>query len=145
MIRQLAHLCFFTDDLNKMVNFYRDCLGLPIKFALHNDAGEVMGYYFECGYTTFIEVFDQTLAVKQWGGEVKPLANGSQYKHFCLEVVGLEDFAKKLESRGVKVTNMKMGIDHSRQAWINDPDGNSIELMEYTEKSMQLAHPNPST
>jgi hypothetical protein len=30
-----------------------------------------------------------------------------------------------------------MGVDNSRQAWIKDPDGNDIELMEYTDRSLQ--------
>jgi hypothetical protein len=31
-----------------------------------------------------------------------------------------------------------MGMDNSRQAWVTDPDGNQIELMEYGPKSLQL-------
>ena len=49
-----------------------------------------------------------------------------------------------LESRGIEVTNMKTGIDHSIQAWIKDPDGNAIELMEYTHASLQLHRPAPA-
>jgi len=30
-------------------------------------------------------------------------------------------------------------MDGSLQAWIKDPDGNDIELMEYTRDSLQLA------
>jgi hypothetical protein len=30
-------------------------------------------------------------------------------------------------------------MDNSRQAWIADPDGNSIELMEYGYSSLQLS------
>ena len=144
MIRQLAHVCFFTDQIDAMVAFYRDGLGLPVKFTLHTDDDELMGYYFDCGVTTFIEVFDQKLAVKQWGGQVQTLAPGSQYKHFCLEVTGLDEVKAMLEARGIAVTNMKMGIDHSRQAWITDPDGNAIELMEYTHASLQLRRPAPA-
>ncbi len=138
MIRQLAHLCFHTKRTEEMIHFYRDCLGLPIKFTLETDDGERMGYYFDCGNATFIEVFDHQLAVKQWGGQVQELAPGSQYKHFCLEVTGLEEYKAVLESRGVQVTNIKTGKDHSRQAWIADPDGNAIELMEYNAESKQL-------
>ena len=76
MIRQLAHVCFFTDQLDAMVAFYRDQLGFPVKFTLDTDDGELMGYYFDCGNTTFIEVFDQQLAVKQWGGQVQTLFSG---------------------------------------------------------------------
>jgi catechol 2,3-dioxygenase-like lactoylglutathione lyase family enzyme len=144
MIRQLAHVCFFTDQIDAMVAFYRDGLGLPVKFTLHTDDDELMGYYFDCGATTFIEVFDQKLAIKQWGGQVQALKPGSQYKHFCLEVTGLADVKAMLEGRGIQVTAVKLGMDHSLQAWINDPDGNAIELMEYTHASLQLHRPPPA-
>ena len=49
-----------------------------------------------------------------------------------------------LESRGIEVTNMKSGMDHSIQAWIKDPDGNAIELMEYTHESLQLRRTVPA-
>ena len=39
----------------------------------------------------------------------------------------------------VTVTPLKTGMDHSQQAWVKDPDGNDIELMEYTRESKQLA------
>lgn len=138
MIRQLAHVCFFTDQIDAMVAFYRDVLGFPVKFTLATDDAETMGYYFDCGNTTFIEIFDQKLAVKQWGGQVQELKPGSQYKHFCLEVTGLAEVKAMLEARGVEVSPIKTGLDHSLQAWIRDPDGNAIELMEYTHASLQL-------
>jgi lactoylglutathione lyase len=138
MIRQLAHSCFFTDHVEALINFYRGSLGLPVKFTMNNDAGQVMGYYFDCGNSTFIEVFDQTLAVKQWGGQIEALKPTSQYRHLCFEVTGLAELKKALEARGVSVSNITMGIDHSWQAWIADPDGNAIELMEYTAQSPQL-------
>lgn len=138
MIRQLAHLCFFTDQVDQMVAFYRDGLGLPVKFTLNTDAGELMGYYFECGNSSFIEVFNQVLAVKQWGGQVQKLTAGSLYRHHCFEVTGLEDFKKALEGRGIQVSAITIGMDNSRQAWTADPDGNAIELMEYTHQSLQL-------
>lgn len=138
MIRQLAHVCFFTDQIDAMVAFYRDVLGFPVKFTLATDDGETMGYYFDCGNTTFIEIFDQKLAVKQWGGQVQELKLGSQYKHFCLEVTGLAEVKARLEAQGVEVSPIKTGLDHSLQAWIHDPDGNAIELMEYTHASLQL-------
>lgn len=138
MIRQLAHLNFFTNDLSKIIDFYVNKLGMKIKFTMSNREGKVFGYYFECGNTTFLEFFDQTLAVEMWGGKVAELATGTQYKHFCLEITGLDEFCTLLQSRGVAVSPISMGIDNSRQAWIADPDGNSIELMEYGPSSLQL-------
>ncbi len=138
MIRQLAHLNFFTNDLERTIDFYVNKLGMKIKFTLHNDEGQPFGHYFECGNSTFIEVFDQELAVKQWGGKVEALTAGTRYKHFCLEVTGLDSFCETLKARGVDVSAISTGMDNSRQAWINDPDGNSIELMEYGPTSLQL-------
>ena len=139
MIKRLAHLCFKTDQLDKMIHFYRDILGLPIKFTLTNKDGLVFGYYFECGSQSFLEIFDQNGAVRQWGGEVVELQSpaGTFYQHFCLEVERIEAFRASLISRRVSVTEIAVGMDGSKQCWVQDPDGNSIELMEYTPASLQ--------
>ncbi len=141
IIKQLAHLCFFTNQLDVMVAFYRDQMGFPVAFTMRNDDGFQFGYYFALGQTTFLEIFDQNGAVKQWGGDSTPRKanDGVRYGHFCLEVLGLEETCAELKARRVTVVHpIKTGMDHSRQAWIKDPDGNLIELMEYTPKSLQL-------
>ena len=138
MIRQLAHLNFVTNNLNRIIDFYVDKLGMKVKFTLDNKQGQPFGYYFECGNTTFLEFFDQAMAAEVWGGKVKELTLGTQYKHFCLEVTGLDEYCKELKAKGVEVTEISLGMDNSRQAWIADPDGNQIELMEYGPSSMQL-------
>ena len=142
IIKQLAHLCFFTNQLDTMVGFYRDQLGFPVAFTMQNDDGFKFGYYFELGNATFLEVFDQRGAVKQWGGDPTPRRRneGVRYGHFCLEVLGLDETCVELQARGVKIVQpVKTAMDHSRQAWIEDPDGNAIELMEYTARSMQFS------
>ena len=138
MIRQLAHLNFVTNDLDKIIDFYVNKLGMQVKFTLDNKAGQPVGYYFECGNSTFLEFFDQAMAVEVWGGKVAELAIGTRYKHFCLEVTGLDAYCKELKNKGVKVTEITLGMDNSWQAWITDPDGNQIELMEYGPSSLQL-------
>ena len=140
-VKRLAHLCFKTDHLDKMVPFYRDVLGLPVKFTMTNKDGDVFGYYFACGECSFVELFDQRGAVRQWGGEVttlKTTAAGTLYQHFCLEVNGLEAERAQLVAKAIPVTEIAVGMDGSKQCWIKDPDGNDIELMEYTRDSMQL-------
>jgi lactoylglutathione lyase/glyoxylase I family protein len=139
MIRQLAHLNFVTNDLSRIIDFYVNKLGMNVKFALNNQQGQPFGYYFGCGNTTFLEFFDQAMAAEVWGGNVEELTSGTQYKHFCLEVMGLDEYCQTLKSRGVMVSEVSMGMDNSRQAWIADPDGNAIEFMEYGPASMQLA------
>lgn len=144
MIRRVAHLCFVTDQLATMREFYEVKLGLPVQITFRNDQGTVFGYYFACGDSTFVEIFDRDLKVKQWGGDPEMLKAQNHYSHFCLEVTGLRDFKTVLEGRGVTLTELKMGIDLAWQSWTKDPDGNEIELMEYTGQSWQIqAGPQP--
>jgi catechol 2,3-dioxygenase-like lactoylglutathione lyase family enzyme len=138
MIRQLAHLNFFTNDLTRIIDFYVNKLGMSVKFTLDNPQGQPFGYYFGCGNTTFLEFFDQAMANEIWGRDLHELTGGTCYKHFCLEVTGLDEYCEASRSKGVNVSAISTSMDHSRQAWVTNPDGNQIELMEYGSSSLQL-------
>lgn len=92
MILRLAHLCLHTDHLDRLIAFYRDTLGLPVKFRFAAADGSVFGAYIALGDTTFVEFFDQRGANFQWGdptADLAPLVSGSRYNHFALEVADL--------------------------------------------------------
>jgi catechol 2,3-dioxygenase-like lactoylglutathione lyase family enzyme len=138
VIRQLAHLCLFTDQLEAMRRFYADTLGLRFAFPLANPAGQTFGLYFDAGHSTFIEVFDRAGAQAMWGGDDPRIERGSAFRHLCFEVTGLDALRSQLVAKGLSVSEPSLGMDGSRQAWTADPDGNPIELMEYTAASAQL-------
>ncbi len=152
MIKRLAHICFRTNRYAELVGFYRDRLGLPVKFTFDGRDGVEFGCYLDLGGTTFIEIFDRAGAARQWGGGARATdaaGSGAEtgaapapevgYGHFCLQVEGLEAFCAALRAKGVNVGEVRGGMDGSRQAWLKDSDGNAIELMEYTAGSLQLA------
>ena len=130
MIKGLAHICFGTRDLDGAITFYCDKLGLERAFDFRNDDGERFGIYIRLGGRNFLEIFN---------GEPKD-PGGHCYLHCCLEVDDVHATVDQLRSKGVEVTDAVMGIDNSWQAWLNDPDGNRIELHEYTPKSWQAPH-----
>jgi lactoylglutathione lyase/glyoxylase I family protein len=145
MIKQLAHLCLKTSRLEQMTAFYRDQLGATVRFRYLNRAGEPVGCYFALGENTFIEVFDHADAHRRSNSPkpLEPLEEPrdpwlARYNHFCLQVEELDAYVALIESRGVTVTGRKTGNDRSRQAWVKDPDGNLIELQEYTPQSRQF-------
>ena len=128
MIRNLAHLALVVRDLDASLAFYRDALGLPIAFEFRNDAGERFGLYLHVGGRTFIEMFE---------GERDPDDQRRSFRHFCLEVDDVPATVAHLRERGVEASEPKLGADQSWQAWIQDPDGNRIELHQYTPASWQ--------
>lgn len=138
MIRQLAHVCLFTDQLEAMRRFYADTLGLRFAFPLTDPAGTAFGLYFDAGSSTFVEIFDRRGAQAAWGGSDQRIERGTAFRHLCFEVTGLDALRTELLGKGLEVSEPRLGMDGSRQAWTADPDGNPIELMEYTAGSLQL-------
>ena len=145
MIKQLAHLCLKTSQLGQMTTFYRDVLGATVKFRYLNRTAEPIGCYFSFGEKTFVEIFDHADAHRrsQSAKPLEPLEEPRdpwlmRFNHFCFQVEDLDAYVKLIESRGAVVTGRKIGNDHSHQAWTKDPDGNLIELQEYTAKSRQF-------
>lgn len=128
MITGLAHACFTVSDLEQSLHFYRDGLGLKEAFDFRNDEGHRFGIYLYLGERNFIELFE---------GQLDAPAEKQSYRHICLEVDDIEATVATLRARGIEVSPIKMGKDHSYQAWITDPDGNRIELHHYTPESWQ--------
>jgi predicted enzyme related to lactoylglutathione lyase len=123
MITRLAHICLQVRDIQRTIVFYRDGIGLPVKF-LFRRKGEVKGAYFAIGDSSFIEAFESESPVG--------------ITHFCLQCDNIDDFMATVNARGIATTPKKLGSDQSWQSWLKDPDGNAFEVHQYTPQSMQL-------
>lgn len=127
-VKQVAHVCIFARDLAETEAFYRDVLGIPVKFDFtRNDAR--FGFYLDAGGRTNVEVFLNPEA---------SYAGSNQINHLCLEVASIEDAVAHIRGRDVEVSDPKFGVDDTWQAWVTDPNGVKIELFEYTDKSAQF-------
>ena len=121
-------MAFIVTDIEKSAKFYCDILGLKKAFEMRNPAGVLAGIYLHAGGRTFIELFK---------GEVVPAHKNQSYKHMCIETEDIKEMTVSIRSKGIEVTEIKMGLDNSYQAWLADPDGNRIELHQYTPTSLQ--------
>ena len=130
MIKGLAHMCFVVKNLDASLAFYRDRLGLTETFDFRNDKGARTGVYLHAGGRAFFELFEGSKPPE-------PYRNDRSYQHFCLEVDDIEATAADLRAKGIDVSPVTLGGDHSYQAWLADPDGNRIELHMYTPESKQ--------
>jgi lactoylglutathione lyase len=135
MITDLAHSAFRVHNLEISLAFY-ELLGLKESFRLNHDDGSVMLVYLHIGADRFLELFP--------GG---PLENPqNSFMHICLASDSLVEDVEMLRSKGVKIEiEPKMGLDLNMQAWISDPDGNPIELMQLSEASPQRQVARAST
>ena len=126
MVIRLAHVCIETDDFGPTEDFY-SILGIKRQFEFRNKKDELVGLYLSVGETTYIEI----IKVKN------PLSEGNM-RHFALQVESVDETRDLLRAKGVEVTEKELGIDHTLMVTCHDPNGNFIELHEYTDKSMQL-------
>jgi catechol 2,3-dioxygenase-like lactoylglutathione lyase family enzyme len=128
MIKQLAHLCLHTPDLEKTAHFWCDTLGLEKQFDFVRQ-GDPFGYYVKLGNTTFVEVF-------QLAGDADPAPPGN-INHLAIEVDDIDAVIAAVRAGGYDCTDRKLGADHSWQAWTADPNGVRIEFHQYTDESLQ--------
>ena len=128
MIKGIAHACYTVKDLKRAIRFYCDVLKLKKAFEYRDEKGRLYGVYIHVGGRNFIELFE---------GEVADLKENGSYRHLCLEIDNIEVTVKGLREQGIEVSDPKIGGDGSWQAWLADPDGNRIELHQYTTESKQ--------
>lgn len=128
MIKQLAHINIGAHDLKASADFYFNILGLEKTFEFIKD-GELYGFYAGTGNLTFVEVFKQQETEEP---------TTSLLHHLCLEVEDLDEVISEIRQKGWEVSDKKLGGDNSWQAWISDPSGVQIELMQYTKGSSQF-------
>lgn len=129
MIGDLAHAAFKVHDLDAALAFYAK-LGLHEAFRLHRDDGSLMLVYLHVGGDRFLELFP--------GGPEPSPDRVQSFMHVCLLTDDLRGAVERLREQGVTIEREpKVGLDHNLQAWIRDPDGNAIELMQLSEESPQ--------
>ena len=129
MITDIGHAAFAAHDLDRSLAFYAK-LGIHEAFRLHRPDGSLMLVYLHVAGDRFIEVFPN-------GPEPDPERRGS-FMHLCLLTGDMDAAVERLHVEGITVERgPSVGLDHNRQAWIRDPDGNAIELMQLVEDSPQ--------
>ena len=126
----LAHVALRVHDLERSLAFYA-LLGLNEAFRLHHDDGSLMLVYLHAGGDRFVELFP---------GGAAPSSNQApgSFMHLCLRVRDVRATVEHLRSSGVQIDiDTQMGLDRNLQAWVKDPDGNPVELMQLDEQSPQ--------
>jgi lactoylglutathione lyase len=130
LFKSIGHVAFNVRDMDAALAFYVGKLGFAEMFRMHHDTGELAFVYLRITDTQYLELFPAS-------GEAPP--PDRQYAHFCLEVNDLDTALAEMEKRGVNVVVPKrQGKSGCWLAFIADPEGNRIELMEMPADGMHL-------
>ena len=126
MIKQIAHVCFSSKDLQKTVAFYKEHFSSEVIHEFRNDKGELYGVFLSIPPNARLEFFQSQ----------EMIASGNQFRHFCLEVDDINSLAQKFSAKGFKVEIRRGKTDATLQFWIEDPNGIRIEFQQYDEQSL---------
>lgn len=129
----LAHVALRAKNLDRTLDFYINKMGFQEIMRLNWKDGSLWLVYLRVTDTQYIELFPDGVGDRAADKEV------TGFNHYCLQVEGIEDVVGDLARRGVTITReLREGPDGNRQAWIEDPDGVRIELMEMKRDCVQF-------
>ena len=130
-IRGLGEIALRVADLDLMQRFYQDVIGLQLMrrfdYAAFFKIADGCG-----GHTQVLALFDRTGQPDYQGLD----SSRSTIDHIAFEI-GLADFdseRKRLEALGCAPTTTEHAWVHWRSLYVDDPEGNTVELVCYDDQ-----------
>jgi lactoylglutathione lyase len=125
----VAHIGLRTSDLAASRKFYGMLLGFQEPFMLDKPQGEGTGLlltYFKVNDHQYVEIFPELTDPKQ-----------DRLSHISFETSDAEQLRAYLASQGVKVPEkLEPMLDGNRGFNVTDPDGHTVEFIEYRPGSL---------
>ena len=130
-VASITHVAIRVKDVARTLEFYVGKLGFAEMMRLDRD-GRLWLVYLRITDDQYLEVFPEG------EGDAAPGADAVGYDHMCLAVADIDRAVRELEAAGIPLYRPKtQGADGNWQAWIVDPDGHRIELMQMSPDSLQ--------
>ena len=133
--KSIAHVALKVKDLDRSLDFYVNKLGFDEMMRLDKPDGSpgVWLVYLRITDDQYLELFPEGQ------GDRAPGRDATAINHMCLGVDDIDKVIADLDKAGFPLTvQKKMGADNNWQCWIDDPDGNRIEIMQLMPDSFQL-------
>ena len=125
---QLLHTMIRVFDLEKSIDFYTRHLGMTMLRRTDYPSGEFTLVFVGFGDEKTHSVIELT---HNWG-QKEPYTIGSGFGHLAIGVPDIYGTCEKLSKEGVKIPRPPGPMKHGGSviAFIEDPDGYKIELIE---------------
>lgn len=111
---------FTVNDLRKSRDFYCDVLGFQESQRWERE-GKLMGLELKAGNTVFM------IAQDDWK-KGKNRAKGEGFRIYCTTRRSVDDIAKEITARGVKLDEGPKDEEWGRHIALTDPDGFKITI-----------------
>lgn len=131
---KFGHIALRIKNLDSMLEFYCQCLGLKEAFRIFNDDGSLRIVYIHISQGQYLELC-------LGGEEVRVFDDKTTigYRHLCLLVDDLEQVKREMETKGIIFdTEILILLDRNKTCYLKDPEGNKIELMQTMPDSPQM-------
>ncbi|MBI1351437.1 MAG: VOC family protein [Actinomycetales bacterium] len=155
MIRGIHHVAISTGDIDRLIAFYRDVIGMEFVResgwkAGSDEVDRIVGLTGSAARSAKLRLGNAYLELFQYispeGATQSPdrPVNDHGYTHFCLDVVDIDAEYERLSAAGMTFhcpppPAAKTGPGAQRSTYGRDPDGNVIELQELIDPEHQLA------
>lgn len=122
----IAHIGLRIDDLATARKFYGGVLGFQEPFTVDKPTGGLMLTYFKVNDHQYIEVFPELKSPTE-----------DRLSHIAFETTSAQQLRDYLASRGIKVpAKLEPGLDGNLSFEVEDPDGHTVEFVEYRPGSL---------
>jgi len=121
---KILHTCLNVADLDRSIKFYGENMGLELvsRREVKQNNAEIAFMKDKSG---------TALELTHWRDK-KELAEGDNFDHIAFSVENVADEVQRLKAKGVVIAMEPFSLQGSASkiAFIKDPDGNWLELIE---------------
>ena len=155
MIRGIHHVAISTGDIDRLIAFYRDVIGMELVreggwTAGTDEVDAIVGLQGSAARAAKLRIGNAYLELFQYlspvgaAQSVNRPVNDHGYTHMCLDVVDIDAEYERLSAAGMTFhcpppPAAKTGPGAQRSTYGRDPDGNVIELQELLDPDHPLS------
>ncbi|RMF98586.1 MAG: VOC family protein [Gammaproteobacteria bacterium] len=143
MLKGFHHAAISTPDLDRLIEFYCGLLGCELAWTFGWDRGSgeadaLTGLQESAARAAMLRLGDSHLELFEFSSP-PPLprageraVNAYGISHICIEVQDLQGEYARLSAAGMRFHCPPLAQDSGYVAYGRDPDGNVVELLEFT-------------
>jgi lactoylglutathione lyase len=121
---EFLHTCLNVADVDRALEWYTEQLGFEETWGFETEDGETENRYVAADNGVELQLSETD--------GVTPTESGDRWDHIAVKVDDVDAAFEEIENHGVRSEPEDQAIVPARTAFIEDPDGHVVELVEPT-------------